>query len=61
MHPVTITVGGVTFEAEADFTDIPHLELAGLAGQRGFFDQFKVTFNFREEEIDLTESRPDAA
>jgi hypothetical protein len=61
MHPVTITVGGVTFETEAAFADIPHLELAGLAGQRGFFDQFKVTFNFREGEIDLTEPRSDAA
>lgn len=61
VHPVTITVGGVTFETEAAFADIPHLELAGLAGQRGFFDQFTVTFNFREEEIELTEPHSDAA
>jgi hypothetical protein len=53
VHPVIITVGGVTFETEAAFADIPYLELAGLAGQRGFFDQFKVSFDRNREELEL--------
>jgi hypothetical protein len=57
MHPVTITVGGVTFETEAAFADIPHLELAGLAGQRGFFDQFRITFDIETGEFELDPKR----
>lgn len=54
MHPITINVAGVAFETEAAFADIPHLELAGLAGQRGFFDQFRITFDFEALEFELS-------
>jgi hypothetical protein len=59
VHPVELTVGDRSFTAQVAF--IPTPNPFGLAGQQGFFDQFKVTFNFREEEIDLTDPRSDAA
>jgi hypothetical protein len=44
-HPVTITVGGHTIPVLAAFGEAEHLEAVGLAGQEGFFDQFRVTFD----------------
>ncbi len=54
MHPVTLSVGGLSFETTAAFADVPHLELAGLAGQRGFFDHFRIAFDFESGEFDIT-------
>ena|ERR1035437_4909747 len=53
LHPITISVGSISFNTTAAFADIPHLESAGLAGQRGFFSHFRVTFDFDALEFDL--------
>ena len=52
IHPVELTVGEHTFTAQVAFmsTSNPF----GLAGQRGFFDQFEVKFNLREESLELS-------
>ncbi len=54
MHPVTITLGDVTFTTMAAFADLPHLELSGLAGQAGFFEHFDVSFKFQRRTFELT-------
>lgn len=53
MHPITIAVEDTVIETTAAFADIPHLESAGLAGQRGFFNHFRITFDFEAGEFEL--------
>jgi hypothetical protein len=53
VHPITVSIGDVTFTTTAAFADVPNLELAGLAGQRGFFDRFDVSFKFRGRTFEL--------
>jgi hypothetical protein len=52
-HPVMITVGGCEILVLAAFGEAEHLEAVGLAGQEGFFDQFKVTFDRRAGVFEL--------
>jgi hypothetical protein len=52
-HPVTITVGGHDVPVLAAFGEAEHLEAVGLAGQEGFFDQFRVTFDRRAGVFEL--------
>jgi predicted aspartyl protease len=52
-HPVTIEVANQSFTTTAAFADMPHLELAGLVGQQGFFDHFIVTFDADAREFEL--------
>ena len=52
IHEVTMAVGGHAFKTRAAF--LPTTNPYGLAGQRGFFDHFRVTFDLRAEEIELT-------
>jgi hypothetical protein len=52
-HPVTITVGGHDVGVLAAFGEAEHLEAVGLAGQEGFFDQFRVTFDRRAGVFEL--------
>lgn len=51
VHLVTLTVGGYSFEAQVAFMDSesPY----GLAGQRGFFDNFVVTFDRQAGQVRL--------
>jgi Aspartyl protease len=51
VHQVTFTVGSESFRTRAAFLARP--QSYGLAGQRGFFDHFKVTFNLAAEEVEL--------
>ncbi len=51
IHPVELTVGPRTFGARVAFMSTP--EPYGLAGQRGFFAQFLVTFDQPNEQIEL--------
>ncbi len=51
IHPIELTVGGHTFTAQVAFMSASNP--FGLAGQRGFFDQFRITFNLPEEELEL--------
>lgn len=53
LHPVTVSVGYFTFRTSAAFADLPHLESAGLAGQRGFFDHFRIRFDCAAGEFEL--------
>lgn len=53
VHPISIEVAGQKFDTTAAFADLPHLELAGLAGQQGFFDHFMVKFDAEAGEFEL--------
>jgi hypothetical protein len=56
IHPVTVVVGTETIKTRAAFLSRPQPH--GLAGQRGFFDHFKVTFDLSAEEIELQPHLP---
>ncbi len=53
VHPVTIEVGGHSYNIEAGF--LPRIARLGygVVGQRGFFDIFIVKFDLLKEEIEL--------
>ncbi|MBI5793502.1 hypothetical protein HZA87_00215 [Candidatus Uhrbacteria bacterium] len=51
IHPITITVGSRSFEIEAGFLSNVSRFGYGVVGQRGFFEQFVVSFDFLKEEI----------
>jgi hypothetical protein len=53
VHPVTIRVGGFSFDIEAGF--LPNIAKMGygIIGQKGFFDLFIVKFDYKKEEIEL--------
>jgi hypothetical protein len=55
LHPLTIRVGGISYEAEAGFMPSVGGRVApyGVVGQKGFFDQFVVRFDASKEEVDL--------
>jgi hypothetical protein len=52
IHKVVLQVGKHRISTTAGFAELPG-RAYGVVGQRGFFDQFKVTFNLREEELEL--------
>lgn len=56
-HPVTLEVGGVSFNIKAGF--IPSMggrQISyGIVGQKGFFDKFIVKFDLLKEEVELKE------
>ena len=56
-HAITVSVAGQSFETTAAFTDLPHLALAGLVGQQGFFEHFLVTFDAKNGEFELKPNR----
>jgi len=55
MHPVTMTVGGQSYQIEAGFMDnvgggiVPY----GFVGQKGFFDKFVIIFDSSRNEVEL--------
>jgi hypothetical protein len=51
IHPVELTVGPRTFGVRVAFMPASHPY--GLAGQRGFFSQFLVTFDQPKSEMEL--------
>ncbi len=55
LHKLEIEVGGWPFEIEAGFMpDVSgRIMPYGLVGQKGFFDNFIVKFDFSKEEIEL--------
>lgn len=57
VHFVTISIGDQSFEAEAGFLSNVSRFGYGVVGQRGFFDQFIVSFDFLKEEISLTKRK----
>lgn len=54
IHPVAISIGDQSFEAEAGFLSNVSRFGYGVVGQKGFFDQFIVSFDFLKEEVLLT-------
>lgn len=57
IHPVTISVGDQSFEAEVGFLSNVSRFGYGVVGQKGFFDQFIVSFDYLKEEIILTKRK----
>ncbi len=51
-HTVTLGVGGWEHTADVDFADLGSLG-HGVVGQIGFFNQFKVKFDYQKKEIEL--------
>jgi Aspartyl protease len=55
IHPVTLKVGSHSYKTHVAF--MPTANPYGLAGQRGFFDHFRVTFDLKAEELELSPYR----
>jgi len=55
LHKVKIEVGGLDYEIEAGFMPnvSGHVMRYGLVGQKGFFENFVVKFDFKKKEIEL--------
>jgi hypothetical protein len=53
LHPVRIIVGGRAYSVQAAFSQSVGRGRHGLVGQQGFFDLFKITFDFLNEDIEL--------
>ena len=56
-HKVSITVGGHTCEVDVSFAERVGNEGYGILGQKGFFDLFKVKFDYSKEEIEVITNR----
>jgi hypothetical protein len=57
LHPIKLEVGGQVLMVEAGFAKSMDQKPYGIVGQRGFFDQFRVTFDLPAEVIELTPHR----
>ena len=55
VHPVTINIGGWDYSIKAGFMPNIGPFSYGVVGQKGFFDIFKVKFDFSKESVELTE------
>lgn len=56
IHDVVLRVGRYRIPTKAGFAKLPNHGY-GVVGQRGFFDQFKVTFDLPDEELEITSHR----
>jgi hypothetical protein len=57
IHALRLRVDDHEFETRAAFMAEPSQDY-GLAGQRGFFDQFIVQFDYAARELELTVAEP---
>ena len=57
LHNVFLVVGTKRFQAPVFFSYHLNNNGHGLLGQRGFFDRFLVTFDYRKELIQLKDKR----
>lgn len=57
VHPVTIKIGGWSYQIKAGF--LPNIARLGygVVGQKGFFDIFIVRFDLLKEEVELKERK----
>lgn len=57
VHPVSIKVGGWSYDIKVGF--LPNIAKMGygVVGQKGFFDIFVVKFDLLKEEIELKERK----
>ena len=53
VHPVTLSVGGWEYKTEVGFLRGVSRFGYGIVGQVGFFDQFKVKFDYQKAEVEL--------
>jgi predicted aspartyl protease len=54
IHKVTIVVGGNASTIEVMFAEKVGQDGYGVLGQRGFFENFKVKFDYRKEQLEIT-------
>lgn len=57
LHPVTLVIGGHPYQATVGFSYDIGRQGSGIFGQKGFFDQFAVKFEFPKESIELNEKK----
>lgn len=57
IHAIGIKLGNKTYTAKAGFVENMNETGFGIVGQVGFFDRFKVTFDYSEKTIELDEKR----
>ena len=57
IHEITIKIGGWPYKIKAGF--LPNIARLGygVVGQKGFFDLFKVTFDYQKEELEIKEKK----
>ncbi|MEK7632036.1 MAG: aspartyl protease family protein [Patescibacteria group bacterium] len=53
VHPVTLLLGGWEYQTEVGFMPGVSRFGHGIVGQIGFFDQFKVKFDYQKAEVEL--------
>lgn len=56
VHDIRLSVGGQRFSLEAGFMFNPPKDWYGVLGQKGFFDKFKVSFDYAKKEIEVKQS-----
>ena len=57
MTVIEIGIDDYTFNAPVYFSPDISPDGYGIVGQQGFFDKFKVSFNFQARKIELKKSR----
>ncbi len=53
IHRITLRLGAQGFETDVGFLPRMSDDGIGILGQIGFFDQFAVTFDYRNQEVEL--------
>lgn len=53
IHEVKLTIGGKSIVIKAGFMFNPGSDWYGIVGQKGFFDQFTVKFDYSKKEIEI--------
>ncbi len=56
IHDVVLRMGQYRISTRAGFARLTE-ESYGIVGQRGFFDQFKITFDLSREQLEITGHR----
>lgn len=57
LHEVILNIGGHDYRTVVGFSYDVAKHGFGILGQKGFFDIFKVSFDYRKEEIELIERK----
>ena len=57
LHEVTINIGGHNYKTIVAFSYHISTKGYGILGQKGFFDLFKVSFEYQKERIEIQEKR----
>lgn len=52
LHPITIIVGGWKYNIEVGFMTLRNSSY-GIVGQKGFFEKFKIIFDYSKAEIEI--------